>query len=131
VSTQYSQFHEARKLVWFRGIVKLLELRERDVAGNWKLLAGVFAMVVACGESASAAESLQPSARQDRGVAERIGETVENVGKKIEQAVTGVVKKVEAQRVGEQLGKTLKSAATKTGEELERVGKKLEEKFSE
>ena len=130
MSTQYSQFHEARKLVWFRGILKLLELRERDVAGNWKMLAGVFAIVVACGEPVSAADSPKPSMREDRGVAERIGEAAENVGKKIEQAVSGVVKKVEEQRVGERLQRTIKNAATKTGEELERVGKKIEEKFS-
>ena len=130
MSTQYSQFHEARKLVWFRGIVKLLELRERDVAEKWKMLAAVFAMVVECGEAASAADSPKPSAREDRSAVERIGEAAENVGKKIEQAVTVVVKKVEEQRVGERLQATIKNAATKTGEELERVGKKIKEKFS-
>lgn len=97
---------------------------------KWKMITDVFAMAVACGEAASAADSPKPSAREDLSVAEQIGEAAENVGKKIEQAVTGVVKKVEEQRVGERLQATIKSAATKTGEELERVGKKIEKKFS-
>lgn len=97
---------------------------------KWKMIAAVFTILMACGEPASAAESPNPSAHEDRGIAERMGEAAENVGKKIEQAVTGVVKKVEEQRVGERLQTTIKTAATKTGEELERVGKKIEEKFS-
>jgi hypothetical protein len=87
-------------------------------------------MVVECGEAASAADSPKPSARKDRSSVERIGEAAENVGKKIEQAVTVVVKNVEEQRVGERLQATIKNAATKTGKKLERVGKKIKEKFS-
>jgi hypothetical protein len=108
----------------------LVGLRERYMTEKWKMIPTVFAMVVACGEAAPAADSPKPSAHEDRGIAERIGEAAENAGKKIEQAVTGVVKKVEEQRMGERLQATIESAATKTGEELERVGKKIEEKFS-
>ena len=100
------------------------------VAAKWKMLAGMFAMMVVCVDPASAAEALKASAHENRGAAERLSEAAENVGKKIEEAVTGVAKKFEEQRVGERLGETIKNAATKTGEELERVGKKIEDKFS-
>jgi ribosome-binding protein aMBF1 (putative translation factor) len=110
--------------------LKSLTLREVYVAGNWKMRACIFAMVMACVEPASAAGAPIPSARENRGVAERIGEAAENVGKKIEKTVTGIVKKLEEPRVGERLGETIKNAARKTGVELERLGKKIEDKFS-
>lgn len=100
------------------------------VAAKWNVLAGIFAMMVVCVDPASAAEAPKASAHENRGVMERLGEAAENVGKKIEEAVTGVAKKFEEQRVGERLGETIKNAATKTGEELERVGKQIEDKFS-
>lgn len=100
------------------------------MAGKWKMLACIFAMVMACVEPASAAGAPIPLAREDRGLAERISEVAENVGKKIERAVTGIVKKLEEQRVGERLGETIKNAARKTGIELERLGKRIEDKFS-
>jgi formate-dependent nitrite reductase cytochrome c552 subunit len=108
----------------------LVELRERYMSEKWKMIAAMFAMVLMCGEPVSADDSPKRSAHEDRSVAVRIGEALENVGKRIEQAVTGVMKKVKEQRVGERLQATIKSAATKTGEELERVGKMIEENFS-
>jgi ribosome-binding protein aMBF1 (putative translation factor) len=104
-------------------------LRGMNVVGKWKMLVCIFAMVMVCVEPASAAGAPIPSPREDRGVAERIGEAAENVGKKIEQAVTGIMKKVEEQRVGERLGETIKNAARKTGVELERLSKRIEDKF--
>lgn len=100
------------------------------MAGKWTMLAGVFVTMVACGELVYAAESPKPSAREDHGIAERIDEAAETVGKNIDQAVTAIVKQLEEHRVGERLGETLKNAATKTGEALERVGKQIEDKFS-
>jgi len=50
--------------------------------------------------------------------------------KKIDEAVTELVKKFEEQRAGERLREKMKNAATKTGEELERVGKEIRDKFS-
>jgi formiminotetrahydrofolate cyclodeaminase len=100
------------------------------MAAPWKVLAGMIALIVICVEPAYAAEAPKASTREDRSAVERIGEAAENVGKKIEKAVTGVVKKVEEQRVGERLRETIKNAATRIGEELERIGKKIEEKFS-
>ena len=100
------------------------------MATKWKKLVGLFAMMAACIESVSAAEAPKASRGEDRGVVERFGEAAENVGKKIEEAVTGVATKFEEQRVGERLGETIKNAATRTGEELERVGKTIEDKFS-
>jgi hypothetical protein len=119
-----------KKLVCFRDVLIWLTLEMPYMAANAKMLAGLFAMVVVCAETASAADAPKASTHEDRGVAERIGEAAENAGKKIEQAVTGVVKQFEDQRVGERLGETIKNAATKTGEELERVANKIEEKFS-
>ena len=90
----------------------------------------IFALMVACIEPVWGAEAPKASAREDRGITERIREAAENVGKKIDQAVTSAAKKFEEQRVGEQLRDTVKNAATRTGEELERIGKKIEDKFS-
>jgi phage-related protein len=111
-------------------MVKVLKFRRLSVAEKWKMLAGIFVAMMVCVESASAAETSKTSAREDHGVAERLGEAAENVGKKIEQAVTGVAKQFEEQRVGERFVETIKKAGTKTGEELERVGKKIEDAFS-
>lgn len=96
---------------------------------KWKTLAAAFAIVV-CAGSADAAEAPKASEKEDRGVVKKIEETAHNVGKRIEEGVTGTVKTFEEQRVGERLGETIKNAATKTGEELERVGKKIESTFS-
>jgi hypothetical protein len=105
--------------------------RERlYMAANVKILAGLFPMVVTCAETASAADAPKASTHEDRGVAERLSEAAENVGKKIERAVTGVLNKFEEQRVGARLGETIKNVATRTGEELERVANKIKEKFS-
>jgi hypothetical protein len=119
-----------KKLVWFRDIMAPLTPERLYMAANVKILAGLFAMVVACAETASAADAPKASTHEDRGVAERIGEAAENVGKKIEQAVTEVVNKFEEQRVGQRLEGTIKNVATRTSEELERVANKIEEKFS-
>jgi hypothetical protein len=119
-----------KKLAWLRAILISLTLERLYMAANLKILAALFAMVVACAEIASAADAPKASAHEDRGVVERIGEAAENVGKKIEQTVTGIVNKFEEQRVGERLGETIKNVATRTGEELERVANKIEEKFS-
>jgi hypothetical protein len=119
-----------KKLVWFRDVLIWLTLEMPYMAANVKMLAGLYAMVVACAETASAADAPKASTHEDRGVAERIGEAAEDVGKKVEQTVTEVVKKVEEQRVGERLGETIKNVATRTAEELECVANKIEEKFS-
>jgi hypothetical protein len=100
------------------------------MVANLKILAWLFAMVVACVKTAYAADVPKPSAHEKCGVAERVGEAAENLSKKIEQAVNGVVKKLEEQRVGERFGETIKNVATRTGEELERAEKKIEGKFS-
>lgn len=100
------------------------------MTAKWNMLPGTLAMIIACVLPASAAERPKTAGREDRGVAERLGEAAENVGKKIEQAVTAVVKQFEEQRAGERLGETIKNTATKTGEELDRLEKKIEEKFS-
>lgn len=100
------------------------------MAAKGKMFAGTFALMVVCVEPPSAADPPKASAREDRGIAERIREAAQNVGKKIEQAVTGVAKKFEEQRMGERLRETITNAATRTGEELERLGKKIEDKFS-
>ena len=69
------------------------------MAAKWNVLAGMFAMIVVCVDSASAAEAPKAPAHENRGVAERLSDAAENVGKKIEEAVTGVAKKFEEQRV--------------------------------
>jgi hypothetical protein len=96
----------------------------------WKMLAGMIALIVVCVEPAYAAEAPKASTREDCGIAERIREAADNVGKKIDHAVTGAATKFEEQRVGERLRETIKNAATRTGEELERIGKRIEDKFS-
>jgi hypothetical protein len=130
VSRQYSQFHGMKKLVWFRAILILPTRERRYVTAILKILVGLFVLVVAGAETAFAADAPKPSAHENRGVAERVGEAAENLSKKIEQAVNGVVKKFEEQRVGERFRETIENVATRTGEELERVGKKIEDKFS-
>lgn len=100
------------------------------MSGKSKMLASMFALMVACVEPACADEAPKTSAHEDRGVAEQIREAAENVGKKIDQAVTAAAKKFEEQRVGERLRETIKNAATRTGEELKRIGKKIKDKFS-
>ena len=94
------------------------------------IFAGVFLATVVWVESAPIAETSRTSVREDRGVAERLGEAAENVRKKVEQAVNGVANKFEEQRVGERFVEKIKNAGTKTAEELERLGKKIEDAFS-
>lgn len=100
------------------------------MAAKWNILAVMFILMVMCLEPAVAAETPKASAREDRGIGERLGETAQNMEKKIDQAVIELVKKFEEQRVGERLREKMKNAVTKTGEELERVGKEIKDKFS-
>jgi len=111
-------------------MLKLLKFGRSSVAAKWNILALMFIMVLVCFEPAVAAEAPKASAREDRGIGDRLGEAAQNMGKKIDHAVTELVKKFEEQRVGERLREKMKNAATKTGEELERVGKEIKDKFS-
>jgi len=111
-------------------MLKLLKLGRSSVAAKWNILALMFIIVVVCLEPAIAVEAPKASAQDDRGIGERLGEAAQNMEKKIDEAVTELVKKFEEQRAGERLREKMKNAATKTGEELERVGKEIRDKFS-
>ena len=107
-------------------MLKLLKFGRSSVAAKWNILALMFIIVVVYLEPAIAAEAPKASAQDDRGIGERLGEAAQNMEKKIDEAVTELVKKFEEQRLREKM----KNAATKTGEELERLGKEIRDKFS-
>jgi len=111
-------------------MLKLLKFWRTSTAAKWNRLAGMFIRLVVCLEPTVAAEAPKGSARENRGIAEQLGEAAQKMEKKFNQAVTELEKKFEEQRMGERLREKMKDAATKTGEELERVGKEIKDKFS-
>jgi hypothetical protein len=93
------------------------------------MLGAAFVIVTSSG-FAGAADTPPDSEKGPPGIVNKFEEAGRNVGKRVEEAVTGTVKKFEDQRVAERLADNIKKAAEKTGEEFERTGKRIQEKFS-
>jgi hypothetical protein len=65
------------------------------------------------------------------GVVERIDDTAEKVGNKIEKGFTKAAKKIEQKKLGEKLERKLRKAATKTAEGFKKAGNKIEKKLNQ
>ena len=68
---------------------------------------------------------------EKRSVVERIGETAEKVGNKIEHGFTKAAKKIEQKKLGEKIERKLRKAATKTAEGFKKAGKKIDKKLNQ
>ena len=62
-------------------------------------------------------------------VVERIGDTAEKVGNKIEHGFSKAAKKIEQKKLGEKIERKLKKAATKTAEGFRKAGDKIDKKL--
>jgi hypothetical protein len=79
----------------------------------------------------AASERSDAESGDERGVEARIADTVEKVGKKIEEGFTKAANKLEVKRVGEKIEQKLNKAAKKTAEGFEKAGKKIEKKLGD
>lgn len=68
-------------------------------------------------------------AEESKGMMERVDDTAQRVGQKIEGKTKAVVKKVEEKHIVDKIGQKLKKAATKTAEGFEKAGNKIKEKL--
>jgi len=68
---------------------------------------------------------------EKRSVVERIGDTAEKVGNKIEHGLTKAAKKIEQKKLGEKIEQKLKKAATKTAEGFKKDGEKIDKKLNQ
>ncbi|MBM4128159.1 MAG: hypothetical protein FJ247_12555 [Nitrospira sp.] len=64
------------------------------------------------------------------GVLERIGNTAQKVGNKIEQGFTKAGTKLKEKKVGEKIEQKLKKAANKTAEGFKKAGNKIDQKLN-
>ena len=73
----------------------------------------------------------EPTSGNGSGLAEKAGETVKKIGKKIEEGVKKTAKKIEDKHVPEKVEKKLKKAADKTAEGFGKAERKIKEKLAD
>ena len=68
-------------------------------------------------------------AKEPSGVVDQVGTALKNTATKIEQEVSGIVKKLEESETPKKVGNELKRSAESLGQKVEGAGKKLKESF--
>ena len=67
--------------------------------------------------------------KEPAGIVDQVGTALKNTATKIEQEMSGVVKKFEESETPKKVGNELKRSAEYLGQKVEEAGKKLKESF--
>ena len=100
--------------------------QERTEDRGWvrALLAGLVIAIVAIG-------GIETGSAEEQSLGEKIGDTAQKVGTKIEEGVKKVVKKIEDKHVIDKVARKLDKAAKKTAEGFEKVGNKIKQQLAD
>ena len=92
-------------------------------------IAGILFMIVCIVGIANFVQAADNKTKEPAGVVDQVGTALKNTATKIEQQVSGVVKKLEESETPKKVGKELKRTAESLGQKVEEAGKKLKESF--
>ncbi|TLY24633.1 MAG: hypothetical protein E6K66_05005 [Nitrospirae bacterium] len=86
-------------------------------------------MIVCIVGIANFVQAADNKTKEPAGVVDQVGTALKNTATKIEQQVSGVVKKLEESETPKKVGNELKRSAESLGQKVEEAGKKLKESF--
>jgi|SRR5437870_5592297 len=92
-------------------------------------IAGILFMIVCIVGIANFVQAADNKTKEPAGVVDQVGTALKNTATKIEQQVSGVVKKLEESETPKKVGNELKRSAESLGQKVEEAGKKLKESF--
>src|SRR5437879_353042 len=92
-------------------------------------IAGILFMIVCIVGIANFVQAADNKTKEPAGVVDQVGTALKNTATKIEQQVSGVVKKLEESETPKKVGNELKRSAESLGQKVEEAGKKLKASF--
>src|SRR5438477_9412149 len=92
-------------------------------------IAGILFMIVCIVGIANFVQAADNKTKEPAGVVDQVGTALKNTATKIEQQVSGVVKKLEESETPKKVGNELKRSAESLGQKVGEAGKKLKESF--
>ena len=90
-------------------------------------IAGIVFVIVCIVGVADFVKAGDDKTKEPAGVVDQVGTALKNTATKIEQEVSGVVKKLEESETAKKVGSELKRSAESLGQKVEGAGKKLKE----
>jgi len=92
-------------------------------------IAGILFMIVCIVGIANFVQAADNKTKEPAGVVDQVGTALKNTATKIEQQVSGVVKKLEESETPKKVGNELKRSAESLGQKVEEAGRKVKESF--
>src|SRR5437016_9198924 len=92
-------------------------------------IAGILFMIVCIVGIANFVQAADNKTKEPAGVVDQVGTAVKNTATKIEQQVSGVVKRLEESETLKKVGNELKRSAEALGEKVAEAGKKRKESY--
>ena len=92
-------------------------------------IAGIVCVIVYTLGMAGSVLAGDNKTKEPAEVVDQVGTVLKNTATKIEQEVSGMVKKLEESETPKKVGNELKRSAESLGQNVERAGKKLKESF--
>ena len=86
-------------------------------------IAGILFMIVCIVGMANFVQATDNKTKEPAGVVDQVGTALKNTATKIEQQVSGVVKKLEESETPKKVGNELKRSAESLGQKVEEAGK--------
>ena len=86
-------------------------------------------MIVCIVGIANFVQAADNKTKEPAGVVDQVGTALKNTATKIEQQVSGVVKKLEESETPKKVGNELKRSAESLGQKVEEAGRKVKESF--
>jgi hypothetical protein len=107
--------------------------REDRRVSSWRngqmCIAGILFVIVCTLGMADLVLAGDNKTKETAGVVDQVGSALKNTATKIEQEVSGVVKKLEESETPKKVGNELKRSAESLGQKVEEAGKKLKDSF--
>lgn len=92
-------------------------------------IAGIVVVIVCTLGAVGGVLAGDDKAKEPVGVVDQVGTALKHTATKIEQEVSGIVKKLEESETPKKVGNELKRSAESLGQKVEGAGKKLKESF--